>query len=85
MDGGAGQVHRTTLCRAAQGSDLRHDGDRSLPVRARRRGAVETLWKRLPMTTAITDLYRHLRCADCDEKGQVEIDAWKALGYDRVE
>ena len=44
--------------------------------------AVETLWKRLPMTTSITDLARHLRCANCDEKGRTEVDARRALGYD---
>ena len=45
---------------------------------------VETLWKLLPITTAITDLYRHLRCANCDEKGRAEVDARRALGYDRL-
>jgi len=46
---------------------------------------VEVLWKRLPMTTRITDLPSRFRCASCDEKGRVEIDARKALGYDRLE
>jgi hypothetical protein len=39
----------------------------------------------LPMTTAITDLPRHLRCANCDAKGRAEVDARKALGYDRLD
>jgi hypothetical protein len=37
------------------------------------------------MTTAITDLARHLRCANCDEKGRAEVGARRALRYDRVE
>ena len=45
--------------------------------------AVETLWRRLPLWTPISDLHRRLRCESCDEK--VEIDARKALGYDRME
>jgi hypothetical protein len=45
--------------------------------------AVETLSKGLPMTTSITDLARHLRCANCDEKGRAEIDVRRALGYER--
>jgi hypothetical protein len=36
------------------------------------------------MTTPISDLHRHLRCEACDEKGRCEIDARRALGYDRV-
>ena len=47
--------------------------------------AVETLWKRLPMATAIADLARHLRCANCDERDRCEIDARRALGYDQLE
>lgn len=46
---------------------------------------IGTLWKRLPMWTPITDLARHLRCASCDEKGRAEVDARKALGYDRLD
>ena len=45
---------------------------------------VELLWKRLPMWTSVTDLARHLRCANCDEKGRAEVDARKALGYERA-
>ena len=45
---------------------------------------VELLWKRLPLWTPISDLHRRLRCETCDEKGRVEIDARRALGYDRV-
>jgi hypothetical protein len=29
----------------------------------------------LPLSTPITDLYRRLRCAACDERGAVEVDA----------
>ena len=46
--------------------------------------SVEVLWRRLPLSTRISDLPNHLRCASCDEKGRVEIDARKALGYDRI-
>ena len=46
---------------------------------------VTTLWRRLPMWTSVTDLARHLRCANCDEKGRCEVDARKALGYDRLD
>jgi hypothetical protein len=45
----------------------------------------ELLSKRLPLTTRIIDLPNHLRCASCDERGRVEIDARKAFGYDRGE
>jgi hypothetical protein len=45
--------------------------------------AVEVLWKRLPLSTPITDLHRHLRCGTCDERGAAEVDARRALGYDR--
>ncbi len=44
---------------------------------------VEVLWRRLPLSTKINDLPRHLRCASCDERGHVEVDARRALGYDR--
>jgi hypothetical protein len=47
--------------------------------------SVEVLGRRLPMTMPVTDLYHHLRCASCDERGRVEIDARKTLGYNRVE
>jgi hypothetical protein len=47
--------------------------------------AVETLWKRLPMWTSVADLARHLRCGACDAKGRCEIDARRALGYDRTD
>jgi hypothetical protein len=43
---------------------------------------VATPWKRLPMWASITELARHLRCANCDEKGRAEVDARRALGYD---
>jgi hypothetical protein len=46
---------------------------------------VEVLWKRLPLSTRISDPPSHLRCESCDERGRVEIDARRALGYDRLE
>lgn len=46
--------------------------------------AVEVLRRRLPPSMAFSDLHRHLRCAKCDEKGWCEIDARRALGYDRL-
>ena len=46
---------------------------------------VETLWKRLPMFTSINDLHRRLRCEKCDERGRCEVDARRALGYDRLD
>jgi hypothetical protein len=45
---------------------------------------VTTLWDRLPMSTSVTALGRHLRCVSCDEKGRAEVDARRALGYDRL-
>lgn len=46
--------------------------------------SVEVLWRRLPLSMLVTDLHRRLRCEACDEKGRCEIDARKALGYDRM-
>jgi hypothetical protein len=47
--------------------------------------SVEVLWKRLPLSTRISDLPSRLRCEACDEKGRCEIDVRRALGYDRLE
>ena len=45
---------------------------------------VEVLWRRLPIWLPISDLHQRLRCEACDERGRVEVDARKALGYDDV-
>ena len=45
---------------------------------------VVTLWKWLPMWASVTGLAPHLRCASCDEMGRAEVDARRALGYDRL-
>jgi hypothetical protein len=37
------------------------------------------------MWTSIGDLARHLRYSNCNEKGRAEVDARKALGYDRLD
>ena len=46
--------------------------------------AVETLWRRLLLTTLIVDLPHRLRCEACNERGRCEVDARRALGYDRL-
>lgn len=45
--------------------------------------SVEILWQRLPLSTPISDLQNHLRCEISDERGRVEIDARRALGYEQ--
>jgi hypothetical protein len=39
---------------------------------------------RLPDWFRIGDLSRVMRCAECDEKGNVIVDARRALGYARM-
>lgn len=38
---------------------------------------------RLPDWYRVSDIYRVMRCRECDAKGTVIVDARKALGYDK--
>ena len=40
--------------------------------------------KRVSGDCMIKNLHHHLRCRECDRRGQCEVDARAALGYDRV-